>query len=1007
VAATGGADIVVGPGIAVTGGQPYSPPSDATAPSLLSIAASGAGISAGTGEIGVGKTVTLTMAFDEPVIVTGGTPTLQLNDGGVATLVGGSGQSVLTFAHTVQPGQNAADLAVLSVSLNGAAIEDAADNAATLSAATNYNPAGILKIDTTAHVSVAGPSTALPEGNLTSTAFTFVVTLSAPSTSNQTVAWTVAGSGANPTNGADFAGGILPSGVLTFSAGETSKSVVASVLGDATPEPSEGFALTLSNPSSGLTIDTPSANATIVDDDGSVSVVAQSAVKTEGNSGATLFTFTVTRGGDSSAARSVSWMVMGTGASAADASDFSGGALPGGTLTFASGEVSKTITVAVASDNLVEGSETFALTLFNPSPGLTIGTASATGTIVNDDAIVSVAVQAAVKSEGNSGSTAFTFTVTRTGDTSGSATASYAVTGSGSAPANAADFTAGGLPSGTVSFAAGETTKTITLNVAGDTTVEVTETFTVTLSLPNTGTGGSTIGVANAAGSILNDDSAGSTQLVRAVNVGGGQVTASNGVVFQADPGPTTGAAASRTFATTASISGTADDALYQDERWTPGGSYTYEVPVANGTYKVDLLLAEIYYGITGAGQRVFDMAIEGQALAALQNIDIFARVGANAAFTVTQQVTVSDGSLSIQVGPGSSAAGNVENAKLNAFAVYAVNASSPVARSIAAADDSTSSAPTIATASATGTIQNDDVAPPVTAHDDAYIVLQGQSLSVAAGVLLNDENATGATRLGGPVHGTLNLTAGGAFSYIPAPGYFGLDSFSYNAGNAGGADDAQALLYVVPVSAGPTPTLNLTALSVEELVAATYVAFFGRAADAGGFEFWVDEFLLGMSSQTSAGLFANVASSFGVSGEAKALYPFLAHPFAASDSEIGSFLDTLYNNMFNRSADAAGLVYWTSQVRQTLAAGEFVGAVLIDVIGGAQDGGATQDITTLMSKVAMSLHYAREQQQHGTVWSGANDVAAATALLDAVTSDPNTLLMGIRNADNLVATHG
>jgi hypothetical protein len=164
-------------------------------------------------------------------------------------------------------------------------------------------------------------------------------------------------------------------------------------------------------------------------------------------------------------------------------------------------------------------------------------------------------------------------------------------------------------------------------------------------------------------------------QLVTAVNVGGGQVTASNGVVFQADAGPTTGAAASQVFSITAGISGTTDDALYQNERYTPGGSYTYEVAVANGTYQVDLLLAEIYSGITGPGQRVFDMSLEGQALAALQNIDIYAQVGANAAYTITQQVTVSDGSLSIQVGPGSSSPGNVENAKLNAFAVYTAGA--------------------------------------------------------------------------------------------------------------------------------------------------------------------------------------------------------------------------------------------------------------------------------------------------------------------------------------------
>jgi hypothetical protein len=166
-----------------------------------------------------------------------------------------------------------------------------------------------------------------------------------------------------------------------------------------------------------------------------------------------------------------------------------------------------------------------------------------------------------------------------------------------------------------------------------------------------------------------------STTLVKAVNVGGGQVTAGNGVVFEADAGPTTGGAVSEVFGTTAGIAGTTDDALYQDERWTPGGSYTYEIPVANGTYQVDLLLAEIYSGIYGSGQRVFDMSLEGQALAALQNIDIYAQAGANTAHTISQQVTVSDGSLSIQVGPGSSAPGNVQNAKLNAFAVYSLAA--------------------------------------------------------------------------------------------------------------------------------------------------------------------------------------------------------------------------------------------------------------------------------------------------------------------------------------------
>ncbi|MBX3503219.1 MAG: hypothetical protein KF889_27565 [Alphaproteobacteria bacterium] len=174
---------------------------------------------------------------------------------------------------------------------------------------------------------------------------------------------------------------------------------------------------------------------------------------------------------------------------------------------------------------------------------------------------------------------------------------------------------------------------------------------------------------------ILITTSGGTSQLIKAVNVGGGQFTSSGGIVYEADAGPTSGGAESQVFTTGSAIAGTTDDVMFSSERWTPGGSYTYEIPVDNGTYRVDLHLAEIYSGIFGSGQRVFDMALEGQALAPLQDIDIYSQVGPNAALTISQEITVSDGSLSIQVGPGSDAPGNVENAKLNGFAIFSLGA--------------------------------------------------------------------------------------------------------------------------------------------------------------------------------------------------------------------------------------------------------------------------------------------------------------------------------------------
>ena len=66
------------------------------------------------------------------VTVAGGTPTLTLNDGGVATYVSGSGTSALTFTYTVAAGQDTAALAATAVNLNGATVRDSTGTAANL-----------------------------------------------------------------------------------------------------------------------------------------------------------------------------------------------------------------------------------------------------------------------------------------------------------------------------------------------------------------------------------------------------------------------------------------------------------------------------------------------------------------------------------------------------------------------------------------------------------------------------------------------------------------------------------------------------------------------------------------------------------------------------------------------------------------------------------------------------------------------------------------------------------
>jgi Ca2+-binding RTX toxin-like protein len=114
-----------------------------------------------------------------------------------------------------------------------------------------------------------------------------------------------------------------------------------------------------------------------------VSITADNAQQTEGNAGSITYTFTVSLTGSAFATQTVNFAIAGSGANAADGNDLSG--LLAGTLTFLVGETSKTVSINVLGDTTVEQDETFTVTLSGQTSGLTLGTATATATILNDD----------------------------------------------------------------------------------------------------------------------------------------------------------------------------------------------------------------------------------------------------------------------------------------------------------------------------------------------------------------------------------------------------------------------------------------------------------------------------------------------------------------------------------------------------------------------------------------------------------------------------------------------
>jgi hypothetical protein len=215
----------------------------------------------------------------------------------------------------------------------------------------------------------------------------------------------------------------------------------------------------------------------------------------EGDSGSIPISFTVTRAGDSAGAVTADYSVEFSGQ--ATASDFVTGNPLSGTISFADGETSKTITLLVQGDMIPETSEGFEIVLSNVSTGLSHDS-RATGTILNDDGDPPfVAINDVSQAEGDSGTSTFTFTVTRSGGTQ-PFTIDYVTTG-GTATVGE-DYT---HATGTLSFAEGETSKTVTVTVSGDTVGEPNETFGVQLYNP---TGFAVITDSLGTGTIVNDD---------------------------------------------------------------------------------------------------------------------------------------------------------------------------------------------------------------------------------------------------------------------------------------------------------------------------------------------------------------------------------------------------------------------------------------------------------------------------------------------------------------------
>ena len=172
------------------------------------------------------------------------------------------------------------------------------------------------------------------------------------------------------------------------------------------------------------------------------------------------------------------------------------------------GQTSATVTVAVHGDSTPENDETFTVNL-SGATGATIADGQGLGTIQNDD-LPTISVSDYSHLEGNTGKTAFTFTISLSAAAPFEVSVGYRTkNGTATAPS---DYVGA---NGTAAFAPGQTTKTVTVQVIGDRTPEADETFSLVLA----GAPHATIADGTGIGTIKNDDPAADLSITKSASV--------------------------------------------------------------------------------------------------------------------------------------------------------------------------------------------------------------------------------------------------------------------------------------------------------------------------------------------------------------------------------------------------------------------------------------------------------------------------------------------------------
>ena len=126
--------------------------------------------------------------------------------------------------------------------------------------------------------------------------------------------------------------------------------------------------------------------------------------------------------------------------------------------------------------------------------------------------------------------------------------------------------------------------------------------------------------------------------------------------------------------------------------------------------------------------------------------------------------------------------------------------------------------------------------------------------------------------------------------------------------------------------------------MTSKELITQLYVGYFDRAPDPAGLAFWINVLDSGALTLTE------IAQDFAGQPEAKATYSFLNNdPAVNVVADVEGFIEAIYENLFDRAPEPAGLTFWTNVLQNGFPVGTFIQAII--------EGAATADAEVLAHK--------------------------------------------------------